>query len=70
MKSETIAIGMSSAAKSTGAWNRCDVCGRFVSFVDIINGRARRHLVTPGSHYSAEEHETLCRNHIGRHDEN
>ena len=67
MKSETIAPDIPVAAKSTGVWNRCDVCGKFISFKD---GRARRQLVTPDSHYSAEEYETLCRNHIGRHDEN
>jgi len=42
---------------------RCDVCGRFVSIEDLASGRARRRLVTPDSHFSCEEYETLCRDH-------
>lgn len=37
-------------------WNRCDDCGRFVAYANVY-----RRLVTPDSHRSREEYETLCR---------
>ena len=43
---------------------RCDECGKFISFDDFDNGKAKRNCVTPDSHYSGEAFETLCPNHI------
>ena len=44
-------------------WNKCDVCGRFISYADIESGKAVRQLVTPDSDFSVEEYETLCDKH-------
>ncbi len=47
----------------TARWNRCDVCGRFISYQDFDSGLAVRHMKTPDSHFTAETWETLCRDH-------
>lgn len=39
---------------------RCDSCGRFIALSDLEDKRATRKLITPDSHYSKEEYETLC----------
>ena len=44
-------------------WNKCDVCGQFISLKDFESGDATRQLLTPDSDYSYEEYETLCRKH-------
>lgn len=44
-------------------WNRCDVCGKFISFDDLASGRARREMVTPDTAFTAETYETLCAKH-------
>lgn len=44
-------------------WNRCDVCGRFISMEDFDEGYAVRRLVYPDSHLTCEEYETLCAKH-------
>lgn len=44
------------------AWNRCDVCGRFIAFEDFDRGAVRQ-LVTPDSAYTRETYETLCIEH-------
>ena len=49
-------------------WNRCDICGRFISFADIENGWAVRELDTPDTHFTPETYETLCREHKRFHD--
>lgn len=41
-------------------WNRCDYCGKFISFSDLDSGKASRKLVTPDSYLSKEEYETVC----------
>ena len=41
-------------------WNKCDECGKFISFSAFDSGKAKRRLVTPSSHFSREEYETLC----------
>jgi hypothetical protein len=46
-----------------GKWNRCDVCGKFISFDDIATGKAVRKMVTPDSEFTDEEYETLCSEH-------
>lgn len=43
-------------------WNRCDICGHFISFSDFDNGAIRR-LDTPDSEFTAEAYETLCKKH-------
>jgi len=40
-------------------WNRCDCCGRFIGLKEFKDGRAVRNLLTPDSHYSVEEYETV-----------
>lgn len=47
-------------------WNRCDVCGKFISMQDFQDGKALRHLLTPDSDRSREEFETLCSEHNER----
>jgi hypothetical protein len=41
-------------------WNRCDVCGKFISLDDFSKGAIRR-LIFPDSEYTRETYETLCR---------
>jgi hypothetical protein len=43
-------------------WNRCDVCGKFIAFDDFDHG-AIRCMITPDSHFTHEEYETLCIQH-------
>lgn len=40
-------------------WNKCDDCGRFIALADFDHGASRK-LLTPDSHFSREEYETLC----------
>lgn len=42
---------------SEAAWNRCDICGRFISMADFPD-KATRHLLTPDSDRSEEKYET------------
>jgi len=49
--------------QDTSIWNRCDVCGRFISFNAFDCGNAVRKMVTPDSEYSAEDYTTLCEKH-------
>jgi hypothetical protein len=42
---------------------KCDECGRFVSYEDLINGRAVNKMVTPDSELTTETFETLCPKH-------
>jgi len=44
-------------------WNKCDVCGRFISMSDFEIGKAVRRMTTPDSDYSAEDYETMCHQH-------
>ena len=44
-------------------WNRCDVCGQFISFDDFAEGIAIRKLDTPDSEFTKESYETLCKEH-------
>jgi len=47
-------------------WNRCDVCGKFIPYVDFHNGNAIHILVIPDSLISTEEYKTLCKEHNRR----
>lgn len=47
-------------------WNRCDVCGKFISYDDFDSGLAVRYMKTPDTHFTAETYMTLCRDHSGR----
>lgn len=42
---------------------RCDICGRYIAFIDFENNNASRKLITPDSEYSTEEYETVCTQH-------
>ena len=42
---------------------KCDICGRFISYQSLDEGRATRRLVTPDSEFTSEEYETLCPTH-------
>jgi len=42
---------------------KCDVCGRFVSYQDLLEGKAYHNMVTPDSIWTTETHETLCKEH-------
>ena len=37
---------------------KCDICGRFVSYADLDNEKAKHNLVTPDSAYTFEKWET------------
>lgn len=41
----------------------CDVCGKFIPWLDFDTGMAARKLETPDSEFSAEEYETMCWKH-------
>ncbi len=42
---------------------RCDECGRFVSYNDILHDKAERVLIEPDSHFGPELYRTLCKEH-------
>lgn len=42
---------------------KCDVCGRFIAYNDLHNGKAIHRMITPDSDISFEEFETLCPEH-------
>lgn len=42
---------------------RCDVCGRFIGYRDLVSGEAYRRLDTPDSEFTAETYVTRCRIH-------
>lgn len=44
-------------------WNRCDVCGKFISYQDFAENKARRVLLAPDSYLTEETWETLCEQH-------
>jgi hypothetical protein len=44
-------------------WNKCDICGKLISFSDFQDKKASRILTAPDSDYSSEEYETLCAKH-------
>ena len=47
-------------------WNKCDVCGKFISLQNFIDGDAKRKVITTDIEYTSEEYETLCKNHINK----
>ena len=44
-------------------FNRCDVCGQFISYSDFEKEIATRVMLTPDSELTTETYETLCRKH-------
>ena len=44
-------------------WNRCDVCGRFISMSDFRQDKAIRRFISPDAEGNEETWETLCKNH-------
>lgn len=47
-------------------WNRCQECGRLISYNDINIGKAIHRMVTPDTNVSYETWETLCHQHSQR----
>lgn len=55
--------------KCTVGYNKkmkCDVCGRFIAFVDFENGNATSKCISVDTHYSSEEYEVLCKKHTDK----
>jgi len=44
-------------------WNKCDECGKFISYESFLDGTATRVLVTPESLCTHETWSTLCSIH-------
>ena len=63
-KEQPSAAVVPSALSDWVGWNRCDVCGRYIAIADFDSGFAKREMVTPDSEYTAEDYETLCKEHI------
>ena len=38
-------------------WNRCNICGRFISYKDFVNGKAVNKLITPSSLFTDESYD-------------
>ncbi len=49
-------------------WNRCDVCGKFISWGAFLTGRAQRLLLTPASQHTSEDWLTRCPKHVEPHE--
>ena len=53
-------IGRTASSEDGGAaWNRCDVCGRFIGLSEFYNGTATREMELPESAFSTETYLTL-----------
>jgi hypothetical protein len=48
---------------SNMTWNKCDVCGRFITLKAFVEGKAERRLIYPASEFTCEMWETLCADH-------
>lgn len=44
-------------------WNRCEVCGQFISDSDFSAGKASNIMILPESLTTVETFETLCSKH-------
>jgi len=42
---------------------RCDKCGKFIAYCDVLTGVATRYCHTPDSRYTEEQYITLCKDH-------
>ena len=40
---------------------KCDWCGQYIPYKDLMNGDAKRILKTPDSAYTTEQYESVCR---------
>ena len=40
---------------------KCDFCGRFIAIKDLDEGTAYTCMITPDSHFTKEEYETVCK---------
>jgi hypothetical protein len=49
--------------ESRKKWNRCDYCGRFISYDDLFRGKAIRRIDTEDTEFSSENYITLCEIH-------
>jgi len=45
---------------SKEVWNKCDECGKFISYKDFGKGATRK-LASVDSDFSREAYETLCK---------
>ena len=48
---------------SQDVWNKCQDCGRFISYDDLLDGKAVHRMLEPDSEFGGEKWETLCGNH-------
>ena len=42
---------------------KCDACGRFIAYQDILEGIAIHKLLNPKEYGQEEEYATLCKTH-------
>jgi hypothetical protein len=47
-------------------WNRCDECGKFISYEDFSSKQARVSYLQPSSEFGDEEIEILCAKCAGK----
>ncbi len=40
---------------------KCDICGCFISYKDIDDGKAISQIITLDSHFSYEKYEDICK---------
>jgi hypothetical protein len=52
--------------KNRDYWNRCDMCGRFISYNDFDKKKASRILILPESEVTDETYETVCKEYSCR----
>ena len=43
-------------------WNKCDLCGKFISIKDFESEKATRSCISVDSDWSCECFETICKN--------
>ncbi len=44
-------------------WNKCDVCGKIISYANFASGAALHRMDSPDSDVSSEHFTTLCAAH-------
>ncbi len=42
---------------------KCDICGKFIPYKELMDGTSLHHMITPDSDWSSEEWESLCKKH-------
>ena len=46
---------------SRDPWNRCDCCGKYISYADFASEQAVRWLITPDAEGTKETYGTRCK---------